>query len=131
MKIHFCPFCDIAAEDNQARLWLWSSHSFAIRDGYPLTEGHSLVIPNNHVGSFFELSSEIQTDLIALVSRVRDELIQEFGINDVNIGINDGPLAGQTVPHCHIHVIPRREGDVVDPRGGVRWIIPEKADYWS
>jgi len=89
------------------------------------------VIPNKHVGSFFELSSEIQADLIALVSRVREELIKEFGIQDVNIGINDGPLAGQTVPHCHIHVIPRRSGDVDDPRGGVRWLIPEKADYWS
>ena len=126
-----CPFCEIAAGDNHTRLWLRSSHGFVIRDGYPLVEGHSLVIPNKHVGSFFELSSEIQADLIALVSRVREELIKEFGIQDVNIGINDGPLAGQTVPHCHIHVIPRRSGDVDDPRGGVRWLIPEKADYWS
>jgi len=126
-----CPFCEIASQDSQKRVWLESEHGFAIRDGFPLTEGHALVIPNQHVRSFFELSSEIQTDLMALVSLVRHELIQEFGIKDVNIGINDGPLAGQTVPHCHIHVIPRREGDVVDPRGGVRWIIPEKADYWS
>ena len=128
---HHCPFCEIASLDSQKRVWLESDYGFSIRDGFPLTEGHTLVIPNEHVGSFFELSSEIQADLITLVSRVRDELIQEFGIKDVNIGINDGPLAGQTVPHCHIHVIPRRAGDVDDPRGGVRWIIPEKADYWS
>ena len=126
-----CPFCQIYTDDVQQRIWHRSEHGFAIRDGFPLTEGHALVIPNQHVGSFFELSSEIQADLITLVSRVRDELIQEFGIKDVNIGINDGPLAGQTVPHCHIHVIPRRAGDVDDPRGGVRWILPEKADYWS
>lgn len=129
--LNSCPFCEIASQDSQQRLILRSDYGFSIRDGYPLTEGHSLVIPHKHVGSFFELPLEVQTDLIALVSRVREELINEFGIQDVNIGINDGPLAGQTVPHCHIHVIPRRAGDVHDPRGGVRWIIPEKADYWS
>ena len=126
-----CPFCEIVSTDIHSRVLMRSDHGFAIRDGFPLTEGHSLVIPKQHVGSFFELPLEVQTDLIALLCRVREELIQEFGIKDVNIGINDGPLAGQTVPHSHIHLIPRRAGDVDDPRGGVRWIIPDKADYWS
>jgi len=102
-----------------------------IRDGFPLTEGHSLVIPNQHVGSFFDLTVEVQTALLDLVKIARNELVDELGIVDVNVGINDGPLAGQTVPHCHIHLIPRRDGDIADPRGGVRWIIPNKADYWT
>jgi diadenosine tetraphosphate (Ap4A) HIT family hydrolase len=126
-----CPFCEVANLDSQKRAWLKSDYGFSVWDVFPLTKGHALVIPYQHTGSFFELPLKVQTDLIALVGRVREELIQEFDIKDVNIGINDGPLAGQTVPHCHIHVIPRRAGDVDDPRGGVRWIIPEKADYWS
>ena len=126
-----CPFCEIASRDIHSRVIMRSDHGFAIRDGFALTEGHTLVIPDQHVGSFFELSFEAQTDLVALLGRVREGLIEDFAVKDVNIGINDGPLAGQTVPHCHIHVIPRRSGDVEDPRGGVRWIIPEKADYWS
>ena len=67
----------------------------------------------------------------ALAGRVRDLLRAELDPDGFNIGLNEGSAAGQTVPHAHIHVIPRREGDVLDPRGGVRWVLPEKAPYWE
>jgi len=103
----------------------------AIRDGYPISPGHTLVIPKRHVGSFFELNPEEAADLIALLRSAKNVLQVEFKPDGYNIGINDGAAAGQTVPHLHIHLIPRYIGDSADPRGGVRWIIPEKADYWS
>ena len=86
----------------------------------------------NNVGSFFELRPDERGALWALLDQAKSDL--EIGDNKpdgYNIGINDGPAAGQTVPHLHIHLIPRRRGDRSDPRGGVRWIIPERADYWS
>jgi diadenosine tetraphosphate (Ap4A) HIT family hydrolase len=69
--------------------------------------------------------------MFALLDKAASGLIEEFRPAGYNIGINDGPAAGQTVPHLHIHLIPRYQGDVADPRGGVRWIIPKEADYWS
>ena len=102
-----------------------------IRDGFPISPGHTLVIPNRHIGSFFELSPDERQSLFDLLDTAKKVLDAEFKPDGYNIGINDGPSAGQTVPHLHIHLIPRYKGDQVDPRGGVRWIIPEKADYWS
>lgn len=68
--------------------------------------------------------------MLALLDRAKKSLDQELAPHGFNIGINDGPAAGQTVPHLHMHLIPRFEGDVADPRGGIRWVIPEKAKYW-
>ena len=102
-----------------------------IRDGFPISPGHTLVIPNRHIGSFFELSPEERQSLLDLLDAAKLVLDSELKPDGYNIGINDGPSAGQTVPHLHIHLIPRYNGDQTDPRGGVRWIIPEKADYWS
>lgn len=122
-----CPFCHLP----QSRVWLTSTFSLAFFDGYPVAEGHSLVIPRRHVASLFELSAEEFADAWVLVTRVRNELMESFHPDSFNVGVNDGPAAGQTVPHAHIHIIPRHSGDVVDPRGGVRWVIPDKADYWT
>ncbi len=102
-----------------------------IRDGYPISLGHTLVIPKRHVGSFFELTPEEASEVMSLLKRAKSVLDNEFKPQGYNIGINDGVAAGQTVPHLHIHLIPRYSNDRADPRGGVRWIIPEKADYWS
>jgi diadenosine tetraphosphate (Ap4A) HIT family hydrolase len=90
-----------------------------------------LVIPRSHVDSFFNLTTEERVDLLGLLDQAKAGIEKEFKPATYNIGINDGPAAGQTVPHLHIHLIPRYTGDVPDPRGGVRWIIPDKADYWS
>jgi len=101
-----------------------------VRDAYPISPGHTLIIPKRHVGSFFELSADERSDLLALLDSAKADLDKEFKPQAYNIGINDGAAAGQTVPHLHIHLIPRYEGDRPDPRGGVHWITPEKADYW-
>lgn len=102
-----------------------------VRDAYPVSNGHSLVIPARHIGSFFELSEAERNDLFRLLDFAQQELDGIFRPDGYNIGINDGVAAGQTVPHLHIHLIPRYFGDLPDPRGGVRWVIPDKASYWK
>ena len=125
-----CPFCQIINTQSD-RIVAQNAHAIAIRDGFPVTEGHTLIIPKVHEGSFFNLPDASQTALLELLSQQRELLRKEVDVKDFNVGINDGPDAGQTVPHCHIHLIPRKSGDVTDPRGGVRWVVPDKADYWS
>ena len=122
-----CPFCTLPAE----RIVSETQSAIVIRDGFPITPGHTLVIPRRHVGSFFELTSEEHKEMFVLLTQAKAELDKEFQPDAYNIGINDGEAAGQTVPHLHMHLIPRYNGDRTDPRGGVRWIIPEKADYWT
>ena len=122
-----CPFCTLPAE----RILISNTHGVVIRDGFPISPGHTLVIPRRHAGSFFDLEEPERNALLALLDEARRRLEREMAPDGYNIGINDGPAAGQTVPHLHIHLIPRYLGDRTDPRGGVRWIVPEKADYWS
>ena len=122
-----CPFCTLPPE----RIIHTSEHGVVIRDGFPVSPGHTLIIPKRHLDSLFNLSAEEKVDLMALLDTAKDQVEKEFKPTSYNIGINDGPAAGQTIPHLHIHLIPRYTGDVPDPRGGVRWLIPDKADYWS
>ena len=122
-----CPFCTLPPQ----RIIDESQYGVVIRDGFPISPGHTLIIPSRHVGSFFELQEKERSELLMLLDRAKAVLDAEFKPQGYNIGINDGPAAGQTVPHLHIHLIPRYANDRSDPRGGVRWIIPEKADYWS
>lgn len=122
-----CPFCTLPPE----RILGENEHAVWIRDGFPISPGHSLVIPRRHVGSFFEASGKEREAMLALLDAAKAVADREFHPDAYNIGINDGPAAGQTVPHLHMHLIPRFKGDQSDPRGGVRWIIPAKADYWS
>lgn len=121
-----CPFCTLGKE----RILFGTEHCLVFLDGYPLTEGHTLIIPKRHVLSAFDLNEGEFADLWTTVRNVRRRLIDDYRPDAFNIGINDGPEAGQTVPHVHVHVIPRRKGDVSDPQGGIRWIIPGKAKYW-
>ena len=99
--------------------------------GYPISEGHTLVVPRLHVASLFDLPPAEIAAVWEFVSRVRGELAKRFRVESFTIGLNDGRSAGQTVMHAHVHVVPRREGDVPDPRGGIRWVIQGKADYWT
>lgn len=122
-----CPFCSLPSE----RIIDRNDHGLVVRDGYPISKGHTLIVPLRHTGSFFDLTETERSDLLLLLDKAKLNLENEFKPDGYNIGINDGPAAGQTVPHLHIHLIPRYAGDRADPRGGVRWIIPEKADYWS
>ncbi|MBI4831439.1 MAG: HIT family protein [Candidatus Lindowbacteria bacterium] len=102
----------------------------AFLDKYPVSEGHSLVIPKMPVISLYELDPKWQAEIWELTRRVRELLEERHHPDGFNIGINDGRTAGQTVPHAHVHVIPRYANDVPDPRGGIRWVIPSKAKYW-
>jgi diadenosine tetraphosphate (Ap4A) HIT family hydrolase len=104
--------------------------AIAFSDAFPVAEGHTLVAPRRHVTSLFDLPVEEQVALWRLVALVRGKLLEELRPDGFNVGVNDGPAAGQTVLHAHVHVIPRRVGDVGDPRGGVRWVVPDKAAYW-
>ena len=126
-----CPFCELQTTSKNSRIVDQNDSALTLRDAYPLSPGHTLVIPKRHVASFFDLSEVEQHDLLRLVNTQHAALKTELEFQDCNVGINDGPLAGQTVAHCHIHLIPRYSGDVADPRGGIRWVIEDKADYWS
>jgi len=97
---------------------------FARLDNFPASEGHSEIIPKRHVESFFELTSEELQDAYALILAVRTDLARQFQPHGYTIGINEGRAAGRSIDHLHIHVIPRRFGDVEDPAGGIRQILP-------
>ncbi len=122
-----CPFCTLPPE----RIIDSNNLAIVIRDGFPISQGHTLIIPKRHTSSFFDTSDEEKLALFKLLKHTKLKLNQEFHPDSYNIGINDGPAAGQTIPHVHIHLIPRYKGDLVDPRGGVRWIIPGRAKYWE
>ncbi len=139
-----CPFCakiarrEIVAENELA---------IALRDSYPLTAGHTLVVSRRHIANYFSLSELEQAALWRLVASVRADIESAVGAqvltdtdtgrrprsssDGYNLGVNVGEAAGQTVGHAHVHIVPRRIGDVPDPRGGVRWVLPERAAYWD
>ena len=123
-----CSFCSTT----KASPLLENSLAFVIKDNYPVTDWHVLVVPKRHVADYFELGTAETRACHQLVSEARTFLLaQDKSILGFNVGINDGAVAGQTVMHCHIHLIPRRAGDSPNPRGGVRCVIPGKADYAS
>jgi diadenosine tetraphosphate (Ap4A) HIT family hydrolase len=120
-----CPFCFLAPE----RVVHRTEHLVVIRDAFPVSPGHTLLIPRRHVTSLFDLTVVEWVELGQLLAEARTALRSEFQPDGFNIGVNDGPAAGQIVAHLHVHLIPRYRGDHPDPRGGVRWILPEKAPY--
>ena len=122
-----CPFCTLASE----RILIADEFGIVFRDAYPISPGHTLVIPRRHTGSLFDLDDAERHALFALIDQAKQQIDAEFHPDGYNLGINDGSAAGQTVPHLHVHLIPRYLGDLPDPRGGVRWVFPDKADYWS
>lgn len=121
-----CSFCALPAE----RILLLADEALVIRDAFPVSPGHTLVIPRRHIGSFFELTDAERACMVELLAQAKAALDLSFQPDGFNIGINDGAAAGQTVPHLHLHLIPRYRGDAPDPRGGVRWVLPAKAKYW-
>lgn len=122
-----CPFCQLDA----ACIVFSDDVALVIRDAFPVSPGHTLIIPRRHVGSFFELTPPERARMFELLTQAKAELDGTLQPDGFNIGINDGAAAGQTVPHLHLHLIPRYRGDAPDPRGGVRWVLPAKAKYWS
>ena len=117
------PFSD------QVRWKSENEFAFSLRDNFPVTKGHTLIVPKRTVSSVFELSDDEMIACWQLVKREKIALEKELRPDGFNIGVNDGSVAGQTISHAHIHLIPRFKGDHPNPRGGVRAIIPSKADY--
>jgi diadenosine tetraphosphate (Ap4A) HIT family hydrolase len=104
--------------------------AYALRDGFPVTHLHTIVIPRRHVVDYFGLTHDELLACDALMRRVREMVLaQDTSVEGFNIGINAGAAAGQTIFHCHFHLIPRRRGDVANPRGGIRNVIPGMGDY--
>jgi diadenosine tetraphosphate (Ap4A) HIT family hydrolase len=123
-----CPFCQrLALPDLLAE----SDLAVAFKDGFPVSPGHALIVPRRHVADLFELTAEEQAALWQLLPEVKTRLDARHAPAGYNVGVNVGVAAGQTVGHVHVHLIPRYVGDVVDPRGGVRWVVPERAAYWK
>ena len=122
-----CIFCN----KTNCKVISSTKHFFIIRDtAYPVTKHHTLIITNRHVDDYFDLNKEEINDLDEILKNQKRELKQlDKEISAFNIGVNIGRDAGQSIMHCHIHLIPRRKGDVEDPRGGVRGVIPEKQKY--
>jgi len=120
-----CTFCNLEKSSK-----INNTLAYAIKDKFPVTESHYLIIPRRHTDSFFELGTPEQKACLNLLSEIKEKLSSEdHSITGFNVGINDSKDAGQTIPHCHIHLIPRRKGDVDNPRGGIRSVIPGKSEY--
>ena len=121
-----CIFCKIRKEELQFENQL----AYSSTDSYPVSELHSLIFPKRHVETYFDLTKEEILACNDLILKTKEKILkQDSSVNGFNIGINTGKSAGQSIMHCHIHLIPRREGDVENPQGGVRSVIPNKQHY--
>lgn len=121
-----CLFCEIPSH----RIIDSNELGYVIRDMYPVTTLHTLIIPRRHVASYFDLDLSELHAITELLKKTRNAImLEDASVEAFNIGVNDGEVSGQTIPHCHIHLIPRRPGDVQKPRGGVRHTIPGRGDY--
>jgi len=121
-----CPFCIL---ESNRDVVIENENAFAIFDKFPVSNGHLLIIPKLHSNSYFDLDIEIQNACWDIVNHVKQLLEKMYSPSGYNIGININVAGGQTIPHAHIHLIPRYIGDVSNPRGGVRGVIPFKQDY--
>jgi diadenosine tetraphosphate (Ap4A) HIT family hydrolase len=119
------PFLQLPSDAHVAS----NALAFAIRDGFPVSPGHTLIVPRRLVAIWFEATREEQVAMLDLLDVVKAQLDAELQPDGYNIGINVGPAAGQTVMHLHMHLIPRFAGDVPDPRGGIRHVMPGKGNY--
>ena len=121
-----CIFCKIIKEELQFENQL----AYSSIDSYPVSEFHSLIVPKRHIETYFELNYEEMQACNELILKTQEKILkQDSSVKGFNIGTNAGKVAGQSIMHCHIHLIPRREGDVEDPQGGVRSVIPKKQHY--
>src|SRR4051812_29317015 len=125
MTANSCVFCSIPTE----RLIHSDAVVVAVWDSFPVSPGHALIIPRRHVADWFAATLEEHQALVNTVALVKEAIAAQYRPDGYNLGVNIGPAAGQTVFHLHLHVIPRYAGDVPDPRGGVRWVVPSKARY--
>ena len=126
VQLNNCPFCDL----DRGRIIAKNNLAYTVYDGYPVTELHTLIIPKRHAETYFDLSDQERDACYQLMEQSKDAIeAEDPTVTGFNIGINHGESAGQTIFHSHIHLIPRREGDVENPRGGIRHLIPGKGFY--
>ncbi len=122
-----CPFCRI----DPTRVAWSSTLVLALWDAFPVSPGHALIVPSRHVETWSDLTPAEKTAIIEGLDAVRALIDDRHAPDGYNVGFNDGAAAGQTVMHFHMHVIPRYRGDARDPRGGIRWVLGDKAVYWK
>jgi diadenosine tetraphosphate (Ap4A) HIT family hydrolase len=121
-----CPFCN---PDSERELLLETATAYAILDKFPVSKGHTLIIPKKHISDYFQLSFKAQSACWFMLNKAKEILAKRYKPDGFNVGININETAGQTIPHVHIHLIPRYNGDVPEPRGGVRGVIPGRKEY--
>jgi diadenosine tetraphosphate (Ap4A) HIT family hydrolase len=124
-----CVFCKIACLEQKADIVAKFKHCYAMKDAYPVSKGHILIIPYEHTENWFTAKEEVRLDIMQALDTMKKALDIEYSPGGYNIGANCGEIAGQTVMHLHVHLIPRYKGDMEDPRGGVRGVIPSKQKY--
>ena len=125
-----CLFCKIQKKGYEDEIVYENKFFIATRDSYPVTELHTLIIPKRHFASFFDMNLDEQSSMHQILKQQRDEiLLIDPTVEAFNLGTNDGIAAGQSIFHLHIHLFPRRAGDIENPRGGVRGVIPAKQKY--
>ena len=127
LKKDNCIFCDIKNLNNS--ILFETANWIAISDGFPVSRGHTLLIPKDHYETFFDLPTELLDSLPYRILDVKRIIDAKYHPSGYNIGVNVNESAGQSVMHCHIHIIPRYDGDVENPRGGVRGVIPSRMNY--
>ena len=120
-----CPFCNI----DESRVLFRNDYAFAIWDRFPVSEGHLLVVTNRHIADWFDATEEEHFAILEALRIGRAKVLEKYVTDGFNIGVNIGQAAGQTIPHLHVHLIPRCDGDMPDPTGGVRHVIPERGNY--
>lgn len=125
MKKHDCLFCELAQGPHEIE----NEFFYGRFDKYPVSPGHLLIIPKEHTETLFDLSEAARTALFQLMEQCKNLLEEKYHPDGFNFGVNQGTAAGQTIPHLHLHIIPRYLGDQADPEGGVRGVIPEKQKY--
>ena len=124
-----CIFCQIARQEKNVEFLANFKHCYAIKDQFPVSAGHVLIIPNEHTENWFTAKDEVRSDMIKALHFIKDQLDREYQPHGYNIGANFGEVAGQSVMHLHVHLIPRYQGDMEDPKSGVRGVIPSKQKY--
>lgn len=127
--VEHCIFCRMASGQMQTDIIDRFEHCFVMKDSFPVSKGHLLIIPNTHTENWFTASEEVQKEMMHVLTIMKQRLDIELHPDGYNVGLNCGKAAGQTVMHLHMHLIPRYLGDMEDPRGGIRGVIPHKQKY--
>jgi diadenosine tetraphosphate (Ap4A) HIT family hydrolase/predicted house-cleaning noncanonical NTP pyrophosphatase (MazG superfamily) len=130
-KVHQpdCLFCQIARQEGEVKFFANFAHCYVIKDQFPVSNGHILIIPYEHTENWFTAKEDVRLDILKVLSLMKEQLDLDFSPHGYNIGANCGEVAGQSVMHLHMHLIPRYKGDMENPKGGVRGVIPSKQKY--